>query len=132
MKPILIPVSVGELMDKITILEIKLERIDDPEKLRNVRKELDLLNRTWAGSPHARQDIEGHRKALKEVNNTLWDIEDRIRSLEASGTFDEQFVQTARSVYVQNDRRAEIKRRINLELGSELVEEKSYADYGRG
>jgi len=131
MNPILIPVSVGELIDKITILEIKLERIDAPGKLQNIRKELDLLNRAWAGSPHAGQDIRGHREALKEVNNALWDIEDRIRNLEATGTFDERFIETARSVYVHNDRRAEIKRRINLELGSALVEEKSYADYGR-
>jgi len=132
MKQILIPVSVGELIDKITILEIKSEHIQEPEKQKNVRQELALLNEVWERSAFAPRDIRRHREALKSVNRALWDIEDEIRRKEAEGTFDESFVQLARSVYMQNDRRSHIKRRINLELGSELVEEKLYADYVRG
>lgn len=124
-----VEVSVGEFLDKMTILEIKSERIRDPDKLRNVRKELDLLRDTWATSPLARSDVSAQLTDLKRVNETLWEIEDRIRLKEATQTFDDEFIQLARSVYQVNDERAAIKRELNRRLGSELTEEKSYPDY---
>jgi hypothetical protein len=124
------PVSFGELIDKITILEIKAERIADPAKLANVRRELELLERTWADHPAARVDIAALRAALKQVNERLWVIEDDIRIKEKQQAFDAEFVRLARSVYFENDDRARIKREINQALGSTLVEEKSYQDYG--
>ena len=127
--PIRIPVSPGELLDKITILEIKAERIGDAAKLRHVRTELDLLTRAWDRSA-ANVDqawMAAARKELKEVNEELWDIEDRIRVKEAQQEFDQEFVALARSVYMRNDRRAELKKHVNTELGSDIVEEKSYA-----
>src|SRR5690606_2125223 len=130
MSEIHVPVSFGELIDKITILEIKAERMTDPAKLANVRRELTALNATWAGATESRQDIGELRAALKAVNERLWDIEDAVREREAAGCFDASFIELARSVYLQNDERARIKRRINLALGSSLVEEKSYRDYG--
>ncbi len=126
---IYIPVSPGELLDKITILEIKAERIDDAGKLRHVRAELDLLTRVWNRSAANVDQVWmiAARKELKEVNEELWDIEDHIRLMEAQQKFDQEFVALARSVYTRNDRRAELKKHINGELGSEIVEEKSYA-----
>jgi hypothetical protein len=124
-------VSVGEFLDKLTILQIKSERIGDAIKLANVRKELALLNQTWARSPFAGRDIREPLERLKAVNEKLWAIEDDIRIKEATGTFDREFIELARSVYICNDERAAIKRELNLLLGSELVEEKSYADYRR-
>ncbi len=132
MSLIRVPVSAGELLDKLTILEIKSERIGDPRKLKNVRRELALLEETWhraVGDQVAVGDLRGQ---LKAVNEALWGIEDRIRAKESEGAFDSEFVELARSVYLQNDRRAALKRQLNLRLGSELVEEKSYADYRRG
>jgi hypothetical protein len=128
MSEIRIPVSVGELIDKMTILEIKSERIIRAGALANVRRELERLTRIWENSALSDQDIELARNELKSINEALWDIEDRIRLKEADGAFDEEFVELARSVYARNDQRAAIKRRINLETGSELIEEKSYAD----
>lgn len=125
------PISLGELIDKITILEIKRARISDPDKLNNIRRELDLLNTLWVDSPYAAQDIEPLKAQLKQVNEQLWEIEDEIREKERAGTFDAGFIELARSVYFRNDERAAAKRRINEALGSDLVEEKSYADYGR-
>ena len=122
-------VSAGEFLDKMTILEIKSERIRDEEKLRNVRKELDLLRKTWVESPLSRQDVSTQVENLKRVNESLWDIEDQVRRKEATHTFDDEFVQLARSVYQVNDKRAAIKRELNRLLGSELMEEKSYPDY---
>lgn len=125
-----VPVSVGELIDKITILEIKSERIEDPAKLANVRNELTALNEVWADiAGSAQAQVDEPRARLKEVNEQLWDIEDRIRRKEAEKSFDEEFVKLARSVYFTNDRRSEIKREINLAAGSKLVEEKSYDKY---
>jgi hypothetical protein len=124
-----VPVSYGELIDKITILEIKSERISDPEKLVNIRRELQLLEETWGASEAGQQDVEDARRRLKEINEKLWEIEDQIRLKEGSRSFDEAFIQLARDVYYTNDVRAEIKKEINLALGSELVEEKSYQDY---
>ncbi|HEX7114069.1 MAG TPA: DUF6165 family protein [Steroidobacter sp.] len=124
-----VPVSPGELIDKITILEIKSERMSDPAKLANVRTELALLTETWRSSPFANSDVSGEWKALKAINEKLWDIEDRIRDKERERKFDQEFIELARSVYVTNDERAAVKRAINLKLGSQIVEEKSYAKY---
>jgi len=129
MSLISVPVSFGELIDKITILEIKAAHIRDAAKLANVRAELDLLNSTWSQDPASRTDIGDQRARLKYINEALWDIEDRIRLKEQAQAFDAQFVELARSVYFRNDERAAIKREINLKLGSQLVEEKSYQDY---
>jgi len=129
MSQISVPVSYGELIDKITILEIKSERIGDSAKLANVRIELDLLNETWRADPASRIDIATERAQLHAVNEALWDIEDRIRLKEKARAFDDEFVELARSVYIRNDERAAIKRVINQKLGSTLVEEKSYQDY---
>jgi len=123
------PVSYGELIDKITILEIKSRRITDEAKLSNVRNELDMLNATWANSAASQTDISEERARLLAVNEALWDIEDRIRLKERAQAFDAEFIELARSVYFRNDERAAFKREINQKLGSELVEEKSYQDY---
>lgn len=129
MSLIQVPVSYGELIDKITILEIKSQQITDPAKLANVRHELDLLNATWTGDPLSQTDISEPRAQLLAVNETLWDIEDRIRLKEKAQAFDQEFIELARAVYFRNDERAAFKRQINLLLGSQLVEEKSYQDY---
>jgi hypothetical protein len=129
MSEIRVPVSVGELIDKITILEIKSERIKDPAKLDNVRRELGLLQATWDASPLSDQDVGELKAELKKVNETLWEIEDFIRVKETERAFDEQFIEFARSVYVNNDRRAALKRRLNEATGSTLVEEKDYPSY---
>lgn len=123
------PVSYGELIDKITILEIKSRRIKDDAKLANIRNELELLIATWANDSASQTDIVDERAQLLEVNEALWDIEDAIRLKERAQAFDAQFIELARSVYVRNDERAAFKREINLKLGSDLVEEKSYEDY---
>lgn len=122
-------ISVGEFLDKVTILEIKSERIKDAAKLENVHKELNILRQTWQNSPFSQKDIAAEITELKEINERLWEIEDYIRDKESEGAFDEQFIELARSVYVTNDERAAVKRRINVKVGSNLVEEKSYADY---
>jgi hypothetical protein len=129
MSTISTPVSFGELIDKITILEIKSTHIADAAKRANVRTELDLLNSTWAAHPAARNDIAAERARLLAVNQALWDIEDRIRLKEKAKAFDAEFIELARSVYFRNDERAAVKRAINEKLGSTLVEEKSYQDY---
>lgn len=123
------PVSYGELIDKITILEIKSQRIGDPAKLTNVRNELELLNATWANHPASHADIADERARLFAVNEALWEIEDEIRLKEKAQAFDAEFIELARSVYFRNDERAAVKREINVKLGSQLVEEKSYQDY---
>ncbi len=129
MKDILVPISPGELLDKITILRIKAARMTDPAKLANVRLELELLEKTWRESGCADHDLGGDEQALQRVNEQLWDIEDRIRDKEAAQTFDSEFIELARSVYITNDERAAIKKRINTKLGSRIVEEKSYRPY---
>ena len=129
MSEILVPVSPGEVLDKITILRIKASRIGDAAKLANVRRELELLERTWAASPYAGHDVHADTEALEAVNARLWDIEDRIRDKERTRCFDAEFVELARAVYFENDARAAIKKRVNLALGSAIVEEKSYAAY---
>jgi len=129
MSEILVPVSFGELLDKIAILQIKSERMSDAAKLTNVRHELSALEIRWMAHPAAAHDIVGLRAELKAVNERLWVIEDDIRLKEQAQTFDDSFVQLARSVYIENDKRARIKKEINLALGSSYVEEKSYQDY---
>ncbi|NIJ76686.1 putative molibdopterin-dependent oxidoreductase YjgC [Xanthomonas campestris] len=129
MSEILVPVSFGELLDKIAILQIKSERMSDPVKLANVRSELSALETSWMAHPAAGHDIVRLRAVLKAVNERLWVIEDDIRLKEQAKTFDDSFVQLARSVYIENDERARIKKEINLALGSSYVEEKSYQDY---
>ncbi|HEY2465569.1 MAG TPA: DUF6165 family protein [Steroidobacteraceae bacterium] len=129
MSEISVPVSPGELLDKITILRIKSSRMSDAQKLANVRIELKLLEATWGASPYARSDIAADVNALLQVNERLWVIEDDIRDKERTQAFDNEFIRLARAVYFENDERAAIKRRINLKLGSTIVEEKSYAEY---
>lgn len=129
MSELLTPISYGELIDKITILEIKTLHIRDAAKLANVRTELDLLNATWAAHPASATDIAAERAQLKAVNEALWKIEDDIRLKEKAQAFDAEFIELARSVYFRNDERAAVKKAINLKLGSKLVEEKSYQDY---
>lgn len=129
MDNILVPVSPGEVLDKITILEIKSERMQDEAKLVNVRRELSLLHETWSESVTEDKTIRQLRSQLKEINEALWDIEDAIRDEERKQDFDERFIELARNVYFTNDRRSRIKKELNLHLGSQIVEEKSYQDY---
>ena len=129
MSIISVPVSFGELLDKMSILEIKLERISDSAKLANVRRELESLQVTWDHAEESKVDLGQTLAALKKVNEQLWEIEDEIRDLEREQRFDARFIELARSVYITNDERARLKRVINEKLGSALVEEKSYASY---
>ena len=123
------PISPGELLDKITILEIKSEQIKDAQKLRNVKTELSILNESWVKSSIRNEKINELKQELKNNNKALWEIEDKIRIKEANKEFDENFIELARSVYIENDKRAATKKKINLLLGSKIVEEKSYAEY---
>ena len=129
MSEILVPVSFGELLDKIAILQIKSERMTDAAKLANVRKELAALESTWMAHPAAGGDIVRLRADLKAVNERLWVIEDDIRNEERAQRFGDEFIRLARAVYFENDERARIKKDINVALGSSYVEEKSYQDY---
>ena len=122
---ILIPVSLGELYDKISILEIKIANLNDPKKIANVIKEYKELKLIADQHPI---DIDFYERLL-EVNKKLWDIEDGIRDLERVQQFDQKFIDLARAVYLNNDPRSEIKKEINLKYGSELIEEKSYKKY---
>ena len=129
MAEISVPVSPGELIDKLTILEIKSERMSDAKKVANVKLELKLLSDTWAQSDYAKIDISKEWSELKRINAELWDIEDKIRDEERHQRFGEEFIRLARAVYFINDDRAAVKRQINDKLGSKIVEEKSYAEY---
>jgi len=124
-----IPISFGELLDRITILEIKMARIDAPDKRRNVNHQLALLEEIRALRLPREPRIDALQAQLREVNETLWEIEDALRERERSASFDAAFIELARSVYVTNDRRAALKRAIDEALGGELLEEKSYAPY---
>ena len=124
-----IPVSPGELLDKITILEIKAEQISDNERLRNVETELNLLAQVWEQSSVNSDSMRQLKQSLKATNLELWAIEDRIRIKESQKEFDQEFVELARSVYMQNDKRAATKKEINVLLDSGIMEEKSYAQY---
>jgi hypothetical protein len=125
-----VEVSVGEFLDKLTILQIKADRITDTDKLQNIHQELAALTAVWSASAYAGDAVlEPIVAELRRINETLWDIEDAIRAKEAAGEFDQDFIRLARSVYMTNDRRAVIKKAINERTGSGIMEEKSYTDY---
>ncbi len=124
-----VPVSPGEVLDKITILEIKSERISDADKLVNVKRELELLQASWSQFVDDDETIRRIHSELKTINEALWEIEDDIRDKERAKEFDGRFIELARSVYFTNDRRSQVKKDLNLHLGSEIIEEKSYQDY---
>ena len=129
MNEILIPISPGELLDKITILQIKSERIADPAKVTNVRTELEMLDAVWRQAVDEDDEIAALTAELKSINEALWEIEDDIRDEERNRRFGERFIELARAVYVTNDERANAKKKVNLHLNSSIVEEKSYQDY---
>jgi len=129
MKQLLTPISPGELLDKITILEIKSKRIDCAQKRSNVNNELKILNNIWLEAVSEDAELAVLRKKLKTVNEALWVIEDDIRDEERAKRFGEHFIKLARSVYVTNDKRAQLKKRVNQHLDSPIVEEKSYKEY---
>ena len=124
-----VDVAPGELIDKITILLIKSERMDDPDKIANVQLELDILQAIHESSIPGSPALDGLTAKLKRVNEALWEIEDDIRACEAERDFGDTFVRLARSVYRTNDERAQLKRDINVLLGSQILEEKSYKPY---
>ncbi len=124
-----VEISPGELLDKITILRIKCERIDDPSKLRNVSKELSILTACRDQAIPDSHEITRLSRDLKSVNEALWDVENQIREREKSEDFGSAFIALARSIYRMNDKRADLKRRINKSLGSPIIEEKSYEAY---
>jgi hypothetical protein len=130
--PILAPISAGELIDKITILRVKAQRIGDLAKEANVRKELALLEATALSHIPPSADIERLTAELMAVNAALWDVEDGKRDCERRQDFGPDFVALARRVYIENDQRAAIKRAINAAAGSDIVEEKSYKPYLAG
>ena len=122
------PVSLGELVDKISILQIKNINIKDDEKLKLIREELELLNQTL--NKHIKKnDIQNYLDSLIEINSKLWVIEDDIRDCERNKKFDQTFIDLARSVYFTNDKRSEVKLEINKKFGSRIIEVKSYEDY---
>jgi len=129
---VLLPTSIGDAIDKMTILEIKSEKINDPVKRQNVLNELDLVRKTLAASVERDARMDDLVRQLKAVNAELWDIEDAIRECERHHDFGGEFIRLARSVYRTNDRRAQLKRDINQLAGSAIVEEKAYSDYGAG
>jgi len=124
-----VEISIGEFFDKITILEIKKERISNAGKLININKELDGLNNLLTQLPFSREGVEKEVLELLKINEALWEIEDDIREKESKKDFGDRFVELARAVYITNDRRSEIKMEINVKLGSDFVEEKSYEEY---
>jgi len=127
----LAPLSWGEVIDKITILEIKTDRLSSVAALANVRKELAMLVETVAAEVLRRDDVNQLKTRLREINEKLWRIEDDIRLKEAANAFDREFIELARSVYIVNDERSRVKREINQRLSSGLIEEKSYASYAK-
>ena len=124
-----IPISPGEVVDRLTILEIKSERIDDPAKLVNIRHELDLLATAAGAAIPESAEMTALKSELKAVNEKLWEIEDAIRDCERARDFGDTFIELARAVYRTNDERAALKGRINEALGSAIREEKSYKPY---
>jgi len=128
-KSVLVDIAPAELIDKITILAIKFERMDDEAKLANVRHELDILTANRDKVIQVSPELDALTAKLKTVNEALWKIEDDIRECEAAKNYSQKFIDLARAVYVSNDERANLKREINLLLGSDIVEEKSYKPY---
>ena len=126
---LLTPVSPGEVIDKITILQIKYEKINNKNKLKNIKNELNLLLPLINKKKYETLEIQNLMKNLKKVNHALWNIEDNIREKEKFKEFDDEFIELARSVYKTNDKRAEIKKKINLLTKSDIIEEKSYKKY---
>ena len=124
-----VEISIGEFFDKLTVLEIKRSRIEDPAKLENVDRELKGLNRLLEELPFSRKDVSDEVDELKAINEKLWVIENELRDKEAQKTFDDAFIQLSRSVYQNNDRRFEVKKAISKKLGSDFIEEKSYNPY---
>ena len=124
-----VQISIGEFFDKLTILEIKRSRIKDAAKLENIERELNGLNRLLEELPFSRKDVSDEVDELKAINEKLWVIEDELRDKESHRTFDDTFIQLARAVYKNNDRRFEVKKAINRKLGSDFIEEKSYKPY---
>jgi hypothetical protein len=124
-----VEISIGEFFDKLTILEIKRSRIKDAAKLENIERELNGLNRLLEELPFSRKDVSDEVDELKAINEKLWVIEDELRDKESHRTFDDTFIQLARAVYKNNDRRFEVKKAINRKLGSDFIEEKSYKPY---
>ena len=124
-----VEISIGEFFDKVTILEIKRERIKDEGKLENINNELEALNTLLEQLPFSRDDVANEVGELKAINEKLWVIEDDIRDKEAAKSFDQVFIDLARSVYITNDKRSDVKRDINIKLGSSFIEEKSYEQY---
>ena len=129
MTAVSIQISWGELIDKITILEIKQQRLLSKQSIANVRSELAALVSVADCTLAKRKDVAALKKQLKSINETLWEIEDKIRAKEAAQSFDQEFIQLARSVYMNNDKRGDLKRRINVLLNSTLGEEKQYTSY---
>ena len=126
----LVEVSNGELLDKISILELKMLKIEDEEKLFNIKKEFETLNPLVVNLfENYDSQLQNHYLELAKINGELWDIEDWIRDCEREKRFDKEFVELARSVYITNDKRCEVKKLINIETSSGLVEEKSYKEY---
>ena len=128
-QPIMTEIGSGELIDKITILEIKSDRISDLEKLKNVRHELSVLSATRDAHLSGIEGLRDLAIQLKTINEALWEIEDDIRACEAQNDFGQKFIKLARSVYITNDKRAAVKKEINLLTGASIIEEKSYKDF---
>ncbi len=124
-----VSISLGELLDKITILEIKYQKIEDIEKKQNIKHELDLLNSKYFKVKELNLEIENYFVQLKEINLELWDIEENVRDCEKRKKFDQEFIELSRSIYIKNDLRFEIKNQINKKFSSDIVEEKSYSNY---
>tara|TARA_B100000161_G_C33512295_1_gene396944 strand:+ start:404 stop:793 length:390 start_codon:yes stop_codon:yes gene_type:complete len=123
------PISLGELIDKITILEIKNEKINDKEKLKNISNELDKLFSLLNSLQLSKKDLDKYSKQLYVVNKKLWETEDVLRALENEKSFNKEFIENARNVYKLNDERFRIKNKLNTQFSSEIIEEKSYKEY---
>ena len=129
MRKILIEISAGELLDKLTILEIKLKEIKNPSLLQEIKKEYNTLNETKVNNINSTNELDALYKSLKEINEKLWKIENKKRLCEKNSEFNDKFIQLARDVYIENDKRSKIKLEINKILGSNIKEIKQYTKY---
>ena len=129
MRNLLIPISLGELIDKITILRIKFEKINSISARKNISLELEKLQKVLSDTIESSVKLKKFEIKLSKINQALWDVEDQLREKEKEKKFDKKFISLARMVYYKNDERAKIKRMINKSFGSELIEEKSYTQY---